>query len=246
MSRGNRKRWSLRLARWHRWAGFTAALFVLVLSLTGLLLQHAPALGLDRAPIGSATLARWLGFEASPVTAFRAGDRWILGNGRGLWQGRSRIAAVDAPPAGAVSAGPGLVVAAGGDLYLFDDRGRLLEHMRAGGGLPGAVQRLGRGNGDRVVVEAAGRIWQPGSDWLAFEPHDDNTISWSEPQAPPAELARLVRERELAAAVTWERLLLELHSGRLGGRAGMIVMDLAAIALLLLAATGLYLWWRRR
>lgn len=246
MSRGNRQRWSLRLARWHRWAGITAALFVLLLALTGLLLQHAPALGLDRAAVGSTLLARWLGHEAGPVTAFRAGGGWVLGNNGGLWHGRTRVATVAAPPDGALAVDHGLAVAVDGDLYLFDAEGRLLERVRAAGALPAPVRRLGRAEDGTAVVEADGRVWQAGENWLVFEPHEGDTISWSRPGTPPDALARFVRESGLAGAVTWERLLLELHSGRLGGNAGVIVMDLAAIVLLLLSVTGLYLWWRRR
>lgn len=246
MSRGNRQRWSLRLARWHRWAGITAALFVLVLALTGLLLQHAPALGLDRTVTGSTRLARWLGHEAGPVTAFRVDGDWILGNDGSLWHGRRPIATIHAPLEGVLTTERGFVVAAGGDLYLFDAQGRLLERMRARGALPAPIQRLGRTGDGTAVIEADGRVWRPGDDWLVFEPQAGDAVSWSRPKRPPASLARFVRERGLAQAVTWERLLLELHSGRLGGKAGMIVMDLAAIALLLLSVTGLYLWWRRR
>lgn len=246
MSRGNRRRWSLRLARWHRWAGFTAALFVLVLALTGLLLQHAPALGLDRAAVGSTVLARWLGHEAGPVTAFRANGDWILGNDGGLWRGRTRIATVAAPPDGVLAVEHGLAIAVAGDLYLFDAGGRLLERMRAAGALPAPIRRLGRAGDGTAVVEADDHVWRVGDDWLVFEPHEGDAVSWSRPRTPPDALARFVRESGLAGAVTWERLLLELHSGRLGGNVGVIVMDMAAIALLLLSTTGLYLWWRRR
>ena len=43
-----------------------------------------------------------------------------------------------------------------------------------------------------------------------------------------------------------DRLLLDLHSGRLFGKTGVYLMDAAAIGLLLLSITGLIVWLRRR
>jgi uncharacterized iron-regulated membrane protein len=42
-----------------------------------------------------------------------------------------------------------------------------------------------------------------------------------------------------------ERVLLDLHSGRIAGGAGVILMDLAAIILIFLIATGGWIWIKR-
>lgn len=245
MSRGNRQRWSLTFARWHRWAGIVAALFAIVLAVTGLLLQHAPSLGLDRASVGSATMARWLGHDIDELTAFRVGDRWLIGTSSGLWLDDERIADLDAVPAGAVATPFGLAVAAGDGLLLLTPEGRLVERLRPGAGLPPGVHRVGHDAEGRVVVGGSS-VWQPGPDWLSFRRRPDAEVSWSGPDEPPTKLAATVRERALADSITWQRLLLELHSGRVAGAAGTFIMDIAAFALLILAGSGLYLWWRRR
>jgi uncharacterized iron-regulated membrane protein len=40
----------------------------------------------------------------------------------------------------------------------------------------------------------------------------------------------------------WGRLLLNLHTGRIGGEAGKIVMSLTGLMLLFLTASGVYMW----
>ena len=47
-------------------------------------------------------------------------------------------------------------------------------------------------------------------------------------------------------SLSWERVLLDLHSGRLFGRYGTWVMDIAAGLLLVLVMTGIWLWTQRR
>ena len=42
--------------------------------------------------------------------------------------------------------------------------------------------------------------------------------------------------------LTLDRVILDLHTGRFFGTAGRIIMDLAAVAMLLLAFTGIRLW----
>ncbi len=43
-----------------------------------------------------------------------------------------------------------------------------------------------------------------------------------------------------------ERLLLDLHSGRLLGNAGVYIVDVAALLFIFLALSGSWMWWRRR
>ncbi len=246
MSRGNRHRWSLRLTQWHRWAGITAALLVVVLASTGLALQHAPALGLDRSPVGAPMVARALGIDAGTVRAFRVGDAWLLGTRDAIYLDGRLVASISELPSGAIDTPFGLAVAAGGDVLLLDNEGNLLERLRADGALPGGVQRLGRSDDGRPVVETSEGRYRPRRRWLAFATLDGEVRAWSSATKPPEPLARRVRRQQLAQAVTWERLLLEVHSGRIAGQAGVLIMDAAAVLLLVLALSGVYLWWRRR
>ena len=48
---------------------------------------------------------------------------------------------------------------------------------------------------------------------------------------------------KLGQTITWERFLLDLHSGRLlGGKLGLILVELSAWGLVLLTFSGLYIW----
>ena len=56
----------------HRRMGITSALFVILLTVTGLLLQHSPILKLDTSYIQSPALVDWYGIEAPNVEIGRA------------------------------------------------------------------------------------------------------------------------------------------------------------------------------
>ncbi len=246
MSRGNRRRWSLWLARCHRYAGITAAVFTLLLALSGLLLQHAPALGLDRQPVNSPAVARWLGIDIASVRGWALDGQWLLAAGDGLWLDRQRIADTDGRVHGALTTPFGFAVAVGGSVRLFDGRGRPVERLRPGGALPAAVERIGRTPDGGAVVASGEGAWTAERNWLAFQRHAGPAPQWAQAAEPPAALAEAARRGELARSVDWERLLLALHSGRIAGAVGTVVMDAAALALIALVGTGAYLWWRRR
>ena len=48
---------------WHRRIGLTAIILVIVLAVTGIMLNHTEALKLDETYVESATLLGWYGFE---------------------------------------------------------------------------------------------------------------------------------------------------------------------------------------
>src|SRR5581483_6323689 len=118
------------LRRWHARIGFTAALFFLLLAVTGVIANHGAALGLDSARVRSARLDRWYGIEVEPPrAAFRTPSHELL---------EARPAGDERPePVGLVEIGDMLVVACPGSLYLLRADGRVVDRLE-GKALPGA------------------------------------------------------------------------------------------------------------
>ncbi len=74
----------------------------------------------------------------------------------------------------------------------------------------------------------------------------ESGVSWATAAPPDQELARALRNTWRGTGLPLERVLLDLHSGRILGEAGVWLVDAAALLFLLLAASGLWLWGRRR
>ena len=248
MNARKRKQIPSLFSRWHRRLGITAAIFVILLSGTGMMLQHAPSFGLDQTPLGSTIVARWMGMEPPSVTAYSVESNWLLATRESLWLGDRRIdrGHYDSPRGVVRTVFGFAVVTSEGHVILFDDSGQRIEQMRPETGLPASVDRIGRGSEHRIIIESEGKRWRAGKQWLGFEAHGGDSVEWSQPQPPPNPLRKAVQQQALADSVTWERFLLVLHSGRIAGAVGVFLMDAAAIVFIVLAATGVYLWWRRR
>lgn len=233
------------LFRWHLYSGMVAALLVILLSVSGVLLNHGHALGLDRRYVSSEWVLRAYGLPAPPVTAFRLGDATLVQAGERLQLDGAPWPPVDAALVGALALDELYLLATSRWLYLYTASGELVERVPPPE-LGGSIEALGRSAAGAPVVRgpAASRV---GDAWLSgwSESPAPAAVEWSGAVAPPPALhAKAVRAYH-ARSISYERLLLDLHSGRFMGSAGPWLMDGVALLLILQVVSGIWLWGRR-
>ena len=68
--------------------------------------------------------------------------------------------------------------------------------------------------------------------------------NWPEPAALGADRLRELGRDYRGRVLTLERLMVDLHSGRLFGLGGTWLMDIVAALMVVLAVSGLWLWTR--
>jgi hypothetical protein len=230
--------------RGHRWLGVSVVVLVLFLAVSGVALNHASDLGLDRRYVGWSWLLDAYGIQAPDPTASYAdadqrgtllGERLFL-NGRDTGQRLSMLT-------GLVVFESLVLATTDRAAHLFTSSGDLVESIDLHAGLPGPIERLGRVGG-QAVVESNGQLFRSDMDIAAFELWNGSsptTIHWSIATPPDAaELAALdVAWR--GRGLTVERMVLDLHSGRVLGMPGVLLMDLVALCMVVLGVSGLIL-----
>lgn len=229
------------LRRWHARIGLAAALFFVFLVVSGIALNHTESLRLDERKLSAQWLGRWYGLHAEvPARGFKLGDRYLTWDAQQWVLDTTPVARDLPPPLGAVRVGEVCYVATRDTLFLFAADGRLIDKV-TGEALPALpLTRLGAVD-NRVVIASAQGIFasSDGIDWqrAAGEP------SWSLVETLPADRSSALQEL-YAPAISSERLLLDLHSGRIFGRFGPLVIDAAALGLLALAISGVWMYLR--
>jgi len=219
---------------------------VVLMVVSGLAIQHASTLKLDARYVSIPWILHWYGLSPDPVVSYRAGAHWISHAGDHLYLDRRALEGTFPDLRGAAWTGEFLVVASGGDLYLFTPQGELVERLEPGIGLPEPVVSLAENDDGEVLIQGPTRSWQADEQWLDWAPYAARPVHPITATAPPPELQQAVERHDLAHEITWERLLLDLHSGRLFGHYGIYVVDVASIGLLILALSGIWLWMQRR
>ena len=233
--------------RWHRRIGLTAGLFVLLLAVTGLALNHTEALGLDERYVTGRLLQDWYGLGVpDDVVSFAAGDRRVTLLGDALYLDESRLDGRFGTLVGAVATAGYIYLVADGDLLVLLQDGRLVERLGRVNGVPRAIRAVGltadarlavRSDGGTLIADELISVWQR-TDTAA-------ALRWSTATAAPSGLVDELRERYRDHMLSFERVVLDLHSGRLFGSAGPWVMDAAALLLVTLAVSGFWMWLRR-
>ncbi len=232
------------LRRWHRRLGVLAALFVILLAFTGFALNHAAALQLDRLVIRSPQILRWYGIELpDQIAGIAVGDQWVSRVAEGLFLDQRQVATCRSELIGAVVVEEQLAVACQRELLLFTREGLLIDRIDPTYRLPVPVDALGQA-AEGLVLRARGqvlRVLPEAPEFLALE---SETVRWSQLQPLPPPLVAALAPFAAGDELTLERLVLDLHSGRLLGVRGVWLMDAVAVAMVVLALTGLVAWRR--
>lgn len=227
------------LKRWHRRAGMVAALFVVLLALSGFTLNHPGLLGLDRVMVRSPLVLGWYGIELpETIEGYALGGHWITQVGGRLFRDATPLTACRGDLVGAVADGAGIAIGCTGELLLVTSAGELLDRIDAGYGLPVPVTALGTRDG-RLLLRGPQHLYQLDSEGRVFTASAGAEPVWATPGALPQALVKQLAPEAAGDAITLERVILDLHSGRILGRWGVYWMDGVAALMILLALTGL-------
>ncbi len=233
---------------WHRYIGLTAALFVVILALTGLALNHTEELGLDSRHVQSGMLLDWYGVHApASITSYPVDQHILSAVGKQVYWNTELVPQVDGPLLGALGYSDLVVAAVEGGLLLFTLEGELIEQLGGNAGVPAGMQAIGLAPAGKLAIRAAHGYYQTDSDFLEWHETDTlDPVAWATAIDTPAPLQAALVDAYRGSGLSLERVLLDLHSGRILGNWGVYLMDAAAILFLLLAFSGVWLWAKRR
>lgn len=237
--------------KWHGHAGVAATLFLIFLVITGIILNHEETFKLDKREISTGWLMRWYGIQAAnPEMGYVMGDRYFSWEGEKWALGDKPLAGDAEHPVGAVAVNGMHFVATSSALYLFQADGQLVDKLEKQALPAYPVSALGWVD-DRVVLQTPSGMMtsSDGLTWNGLARNGLNgkktntAITWAALQPLPDDVKRQMTVL-LAPGLSLERILLDAHSGRIFGRYGPWVIDAAAIALLLLGISGVWIYVR--
>ncbi|WP_019530851.1 PepSY-associated TM helix domain-containing protein [Dasania marina] len=234
------------LWRWHRRAGLTALLVVLLVTVTGLLLNHTSELALGKAAVNNQRLLAYYGIQTPSLKSFAVHDDWLSGDDKSqLYLNARHIAECQQSLLTAVAYQGYYWLACQQQVLLVNPQGEVVDSLSAAYGLPVPIVAFGL-CGEQLCLATAKRSFVIDTQQFSFTPVENMRPSANKAQPLPVAIEQAIIRAYRGQGLSWERVLLDLHSGRLFGHGGVWVVDIAAVLLLFLSLSGFVLWYQQR
>ena len=199
---------------------------------------------MSRIYLGNPYLLKWYGVKDQPITSYKTTNHWLSQSGDSLYLDGQFIGDNYPKLAGAVEIHSLLVITHNQKISLFTNTGELVESLSAENGLPEPIYGLAHTD-NKLVLRGQQQSWQTDGDFLGLRAYQGNA-NWSQAVATPHNIIKAINKHQSGNTISLEKLLLDLHSGRFFGQYGVWIMDGAAIALIIMAASGIWIWFKRR
>jgi len=238
--------------KWHKKFGVFSALIVIFLASSGIALNHSEQFNLNTSYIQTEWLLDLYQIKpANDPISFKSSDAWAVQIGKRLYFNEQEIAKDITELKGLIRIDDFYVVAYDGQLSLLTPDVELIEHLSGAAGVPAGMQAIGFDEQANVIIRAAHGYYKVNLDeleWEEFGLHDTKPLdaTWSESMPLPDSLKSKLLKKYRGTGLTTERVLLDFHSGRIVGAWGVYFVDLIAVLFLILAFTGVWMWWARK
>lgn len=219
------------LRKLHRQIGIFLAIFLILLSVTGVAINHSQQFKLSDRYVPGWIASFYLDDESTKGLA--QGDQVYYAIGGTLFANREAIAPC-AEFSGKANFDGQEIALCSGELILFTPELLLIERIDAAKGLPLNVDAI-HSTGEQLLVRTT-------DGWFGF----DLLSLLATPAQPPIERdlewVSVSDELLLREAVSWQQFLLDVHSGAILGLSGKLFMDLVALFIILMAVSGVVMW----
>lgn len=240
-------RYKMHFRKWHRRLGFLAAIFLLNLSVTGLLLNHYQALSLHKSFISSSLLLNWYGVKApesatcqskKEIQICQIGEQYFI-NGDFWKDSSSNMLLLQ-------ESSLGFVLVTNETVYWLTDSGQLIDSLSIVDSVD-TVATAGIIKDEVLYVDTINGVyylndesfdWQQTDEQLSFLPLDSSELQ----DDALTELQDKYRSKQ----ITQLKFVQDLHSGAIFGITGTWFTDITAFILIWLVISGFLTWYRRR
>ena len=230
---------------WHRQLGLVVSIFVIILSVSGILLNHTEKLNLDSNHVKSEFLLKWYGIKKPTITSFQLNKNWVSNLEDKLYFNETLVAKETSKITGAVITENFIAVSTYDELILLTLNGEKIERLNATTGVPKNIQSIGINLSSDIFLKTKESLFKANRDVTEWTLSKDKNITWARISNLPPKLESTLNQIFRGKGLTEERVLLDLHSGRILGKAGPWIMDIAAILLIILSFTGIWMYAKR-
>ncbi len=235
------------IQKWHKKIGVYIAVFVIFLAFSGIALNHTEKFKLNTTYVKLDWLLDL--YQISPPSepiGYLSSNNWAIQIGERVYFNNKEIANDVHKLIGMTKIQDTYVIAYDGKLTILTDEGELLESLGGAEGVPAGMKNLGTDEQENIVIESAHGYYQVNLDDLKWNEYDFLEAKWSLTSEITKSIKGNVLDQYRGTGLPIERVLLDLHSGRIFGIWGIYFVDLVAILFIVISITGIWMWWYKK
>jgi PepSY-associated TM region len=231
---------------WHRRIGVLLSIPILVLAITGLILNNSKLFKLDKIYITNQAILSWYGMtpKSQPKT-IQVNDLWVT-ELDGIAYVNDNVIAEDVTDlTGAGNFEKTIVFSTTDAIFLIYKKSkRLIEKLGSEALPPGKILTCLTIN-DRLHIDTTSGQFSFNSDLTEFYPEDRSALPSPKFSQLPKQIYEKILEDWRGRGLSLWRILLDIHDGTFFGKIGSWLADISAVAIVLLVFSGIFNWRKR-
>ncbi len=231
---------------WHRYIGVTVSLFVIILSTTGLFLNFSDTLKLNKSHTSSSWLLNHYNIGNFNVSSFQTDNHLVSQASNFVYLNGHYALNLKESLVGALNLRKYILLATHTSLVVIDHDGQIIDEIGKFTGLPENPLGISITEDGHPVIRGINTYWKGSNELSAWQPLKGPHPKWIAPTETSNHINTLIQKHARSHEINHERVLLDLHSGRLLGDWGQNIMSISAVLLLILAVTGIFIWLRKK
>lgn len=226
------------IRKFHRWIGLLASLWLLLLASTGFLLQHSQQWNLDKKHISNNTILKSYGIGEQFI-AFKQDNHQLIQLDHQLIQDNKVTIKLSEDLNSAIYHQDNWVIATDTQITWIDGNGRIIQSMDELDGLDLPINKIGKIK-QEIIYTSNDNAYN-----LASEIIESSTLSST--QWPQSNTDKDLKQKAIEFTsknyLTFEKFIFDIHAGI---TAPSLLNDIAAISLIILSLSGIFLFFRKR
>jgi len=252
--KNKRRRSTSTLYKIHRYLGLFVAISLIWLSLSGVLLNHTDFFQLAKKSVNNPLVLNLYGISKPQLgKVYKVGDKTVLQSGHQVYLDQNVLFEIDTKQFSVTSNKDMIFIGLEDQVKMYTWEAELIDSIPMPSSSSSSekklIQDLGS-NGSDLFVQVGSAVYKTNAeftDWTKAE--EINQVVWSKEEVLSSPDKQKIIESFSGLfhvqGPTLEQFLLDSHSGRLFGKAGVFFADLIAFLTILLTLIGVFLWLKR-
>jgi len=230
---------------WHRRLGLLLVLFILLLAVTGIMLNHTSSLQLGQTRVNNALILSLYEINPrNPIISYRTDKHIFSQMDEQIYFDHKKLLTDKQQLRGVTNAGEIIILVLSQDVLLLSPEGELIDRYALAQDTE--IEHIGIYQGRAIIKMIDQTLWQADEDILNWQPISGLQMNWAPPVQIDDKLKQQLLEQYRGEGLPLERIVLDIHSGRIFGSLGVYLMDGVAIIMVFLSLSGAWMWWQRR